>query len=85
MGANGFELLSDGSAFAAVNVDRGGLRSLLVSIDLATGSATELGEFTGTINGLAAAPSAVPLPASLPLMLSVLGLFGIHAKRRKLI
>ena len=83
LGANGFELFNDGSAFAAVNVDRGGLKSLLLGIDLVTGKATELGEFTGTINGLTAAPSAVPVPAALPLMASAIGFAGLARRKSK--
>lgn len=45
-----------------------------------TGSiGTDGTSFTGYINP----PSAVPVPAALPLMASALGLFGLGAKRRK--
>ena len=81
--ANGFEVFSDGSAFSAVNMDDGSLDSQLLRINLATGEAISIGKFSGTINGLTAAPSAVPVPAALPLMASAIGAFGI-SRRRKL-
>ena len=42
-----------------------------------------LGKFNGTINGLTAAPSAVPIPAALPLMASAIGLFGMCRRNLK--
>lgn len=80
--ANGFEVFSSGSAFAAVNLDDGSLDSQLVNINLLTGEAFSLGKFNGTINGLTAAPSAVPVPAALPLMASALGLFSLSRRRQ---
>lgn len=82
--ANGFEIFADGSAFSAVNMDDGSLDSQLLSINLSTGAASSLGKFSGTINGLTAAPSAVPVPAALPLMASALGLFGLSRRRQLL-
>ena len=80
--ANGFELFSNNQAFAAINIDDGTVDSKLLSIDLNNGTGTLLGSFNGTINGLTSAPSAVPVPAALPLMASALGLFGISRRNR---
>lgn len=82
--ANGLELFSNGNLFAAVNLDDGTLDSKLIQISLADGSAQVLGAFNGTLNGLAAAPSAVPVPAALPLLASALGLFGISRRRKNM-
>ncbi len=82
--ANGMELFSNNNLFAAVNLDDGTLDSKLIQISLTDGSAQVLGSFNGTLNGLAAAPSAVPVPAALPLLASALGLFGI-ARNRKVV
>lgn len=82
--ANGLELFSNGNLFAAVNLDDGTLDSKLIQISLADGSAQVLGTFNGTLNGLAAAPSAVPVPAALPLLASALGLFGISRRRKNM-
>lgn len=79
--ANGFELFSNGNAFAAVNLDNGTDDSLLLGINLTTGKGTLLGAFNGTINSLAAAPSAVPVPAAAWLFGSaLLGLAGLRRK-----
>ena len=78
--ANGFELFSNNQAFAAINIDDGTADSKLLGINLATGKGTLLGTFNGTINGLTSAPSAVPVPAALPLMASALGLFGLSRR-----
>lgn len=79
--ANGFELFSNGNAFAAVNTDDGGLNSQLLSINLSTGAGTLLGTFNGTLNGLSAAPSAVPVPAAAWLFGSaILGFAGFRRK-----
>lgn len=57
LNANGFELLADGSAFAALNVDAASsLVTSLYSINLATGAATLIGDYNGTLSGLTLAP-----------------------------
>ena len=78
---NGFEVLPNGQAFAGFTVDDGLLTTGIYSINLATGTATSLGTFNGTLNGLTVA--AVPEPETYALMLAGLGLVGFMAKRRK--
>lgn len=62
--ANGFEIFGDGSAFLAATIDGVNGLTRLFDIDLTTGKATQLGNFSSSITGLAAAPSAVPVPAA---------------------
>lgn len=80
--ANGFEIAPDGNAYAALTTDMGSsLVSGLYRIDLATGQATMLGEFNGTLSGLAVSP--VPEPASWALMAGGAALLaGARLRRR---
>lgn len=79
--AGGFELLGDGRAFAALNVDDGSLATGLYSIDLATGQAALVGRFDGTLAGLAVSP--VPEPATWATMLLGLGGAALVRRRRR--
>jgi hypothetical protein len=78
--ANGFEIGPDGMGYAALTTDLGSsLVSSLYRINLATGQATALGEFNGTLSGLALAP--VPEPGTWALMVG--GLALLLARRRQ--
>lgn len=84
--ADGFEIFSDSFAFAALTIvsNTPGLNdgaTNLYSINLQTGQATLAGLFNGTLRGLTAAPSAVPVPAAAWLFGSaLLGLVGFRRK-----
>lgn len=79
--ANGFELLANGQAFAALNVDGSSLDTGLYSIDLNSGAAALLGTYNGTLSGLTLAP--VPEPSSYVLMLAGLAAMGAIVRRRR--
>ncbi len=80
--ANGFEVLGNGMAYAALNVDDGSsLLTGLYSINLGTGAATLLGNYNGTLSGLTV--SAVPEPESYALMLAGLLAVGGLVRRRQ--
>jgi Domain of unknown function (DUF4394)/PEP-CTERM motif len=65
--ANGFEILGNGQAFAALNIDAGtSLTTGIYGINLTTGAASLLGTFNGTLSGLTV--SAVPEPGTYALM-----------------
>ena len=79
--ANGFEILGDGRAYAALNLDAGSsLTTGLYGINLNTGAASLLGTYNGTLSGLTV--SAVPEPQSLALMLAGMAAMGSLARRR---
>jgi Domain of unknown function (DUF4394)/PEP-CTERM motif len=80
--ANGFEILGNGQAFAALNLDAGtSLASGIYGINLSTGAATLVGNFNGTLSGLTV--SAVPEPGSYALLGSGLLMLGFVAQRRR--
>ncbi|KPF41633.1 hypothetical protein D621_21210 [beta proteobacterium AAP51] len=81
LNANGFEILANGMAYAALNRDGGTLGTGLYAINLMTGAATMVGEFNGTLTGLSV--SAVPEPATWALMLAGVGVAVGAAKRRR--
>jgi hypothetical protein len=79
--ANGFELLASGQAFAALNVDGGtSLVTGIYGIDLASGAATLIGDYNGTLSGLTLAP--IPEPGSIAMMLAGLAALGFVGRRR---
>jgi Domain of unknown function (DUF4394)/PEP-CTERM motif len=81
--ANGFEILGNGMAFAALNVDAGtSLTTGIYGINLGSGAASLLGTFNGTLSGLTV--SAVPEPGSYALLCAGLLAVGFVAQRRKL-
>lgn len=80
LSANGFEILANGTGYAAINMDDGLLRSKLVTINTATGASTVVGTFNGTINGLAIAP--VPEPETYAMLVAGLGLIGAASRRK---
>ena len=80
--ASGFEILGNGQAFAALNVDAGtSLATGIYGINLATGQASLIGTFNGTLSGLTV--SAVPEPGSYALMLAGLAGMGALVRRRR--
>jgi hypothetical protein len=81
LNANGFEILGNGMAYAALNRDGGTLGTGLYGINLMTGAATLVGEFNGTLTGLAV--SAVPEPGTWALMLAGVGVAVGAARRRR--
>jgi len=79
--ANGFEVLGNGMAYAALNLDDGSsLVTGLYTIDLGTGAAALIGSYNGTLSGLTV--SAVPEPQTYALMLAGLLAVGSLAGRR---
>lgn len=79
--ANGFEVLPNDTAYAALNLDDGSsLVTGIYSISLTTGAATLVGTYNGTLSGLTV--SAVPEPETYALMLAGLLAVGSLARRR---
>ncbi|HQT30076.1 MAG TPA: DUF4394 domain-containing protein [Thiobacillus sp.] len=86
IGAFGFEILADGSAFATLTSGVSG-QSGLYRINLANGSATLLGGFGAAsplLAGLTAAPMATPVPEAdtYALLLAGLGVVALAVRRR---
>jgi hypothetical protein len=81
LNANGFEILANGMAYAALNRDGGTLGTGLFGINLMTGAATMVGEFNGTLTGLTV--SAVPEPGTWALMLAGVAVAVGAAQRRR--
>ncbi len=77
--ANGFDIASDGQAYAALTVDGASLTTGIYSINLATGAATLIGNYNGTLSGLTV--SAVPEASTYAMM--AVGLLGIGALTRR--
>ena len=61
-------------------MDDGSLKSKLITINTATGAATLVGTFNGTINGLTVA--AVPEPETYAMLVAGLGFIGVVSRRR---
>ena len=78
---NGFEVLANGTAYAALNTDDGSsLVTGIYSINLGTGAATLVGNYNGKLSGLTI--SAVPEPQTYALMLAGLLVIGRLARRQ---
>lgn len=79
--ANGFDI-ANGMGYAALNVDAGtSLATGIYGINLATGGATLLGTYNGTLSGLTV--SAVPEPQTVAMLLAGLVAVGAMARRRR--
>lgn len=78
--ANGFEVIGDSMAYAALTVDGATLSTGIFAIDLMTGAATSLGGFDGTLAGLTV--SAVPETGTLAMMLAGIAALGGVARRK---
>ncbi len=80
--ANGFEVLPDGTAYAAFNVDAGtSLVTGIYTVNLQTGAATLIGNYNGTLSGLTV--SAVPEVGTYALMALGLSAIGFTLRRRR--
>lgn len=83
LSANGFDIFGNGSAFAALNLDDGTGQTGIYSINLATGLATKLSSFNGTLRGLT--QSTLPVPEPETFAMFGLGLATLSfVSRRKL-
>ena len=78
--ANGLDISSSGIAYSSFLMDDGTGKSVLTTINLATGAATKTGDFVGTINGLTIAP--VPEPETYAMLIAGLGLIGAVSRRK---
>lgn len=79
--ANGFEIAPDGTGYAAFNTDSSSaLTTSLYTLNLATGAATSIGTFNGTLSGLTI--SVVPEPGTYAMLLAGLGALGFMLGRR---
>ena len=79
-GSTGFDVLADGSAYAALNVGSSSSTGIY-SVNLGTGAASLIGNYGGTLTGLTVAP--IPEPETYALMLAGLAATGFMAKRRR--
>jgi hypothetical protein len=80
--ANGFEILGNGQAYAALNEDAGSsLVTGVYSINLVSGQATLVGTYSGTLSGLTV--SAVPEPQTYAMLMLGLLAVGTVSRRRK--
>ena len=79
--ANGFEILGNGQAYAALNEDAGSsLATGIYGINLMTGQASLLGTYNGTLSGLTV--SAVPEPQTYAMLMLGLLAVGVVSRRR---
>ena len=83
-GLSAVEILSDGTGFASATINTlNGQRSALFSVNLGTGALGQIGLFGDPISSLTSAPAAVPLPSTLVLLFSSLGIFGLSKTQRR--
>lgn len=79
--ANGFDIAGNGMAYAALTLDDVSLATGLYRIDLASGQASLLRQYQGTLGGLTV--SAVPEPGTWAMLCAGLAWVGFSAWRRR--
>lgn len=82
LSVNGFDILGADQAYAALNVDDGRTVTGIYRINLATGAATSIFEFNGTLRGLTVAPAA-PVPEPSSLAMTAIGLATVVGVARR--
>ncbi len=84
LSANGFDIASNGMAYAALNLADGSGQTGIYGINLSSGAATKLSTYNGTLLGLTQSAAAVPEPDSAVLMgLGLAAMFAFSRRAKK--